>query len=298
MQLNRKAWELLNPDEKTALGLQIGMDKSSWQAGEIMNKSHYKYLEIKYRAEYFLKMFTEHLDLFDEMVPTSLLTGDKTAIAFLKTCIEKRVKPMESIKILQEKAGERLTKSLINDKLIPLLRAWERSENPYEQTIFNLVKEFDRWNNFRILPKEIQEPSAYKRRIKNIHKKHIRMISSINTFSLDKLHKHYYDKKSTQYLALLYGGIPQLWPVKINSTSAKIFNTLGLYYFDKEEEGKEFITTIYNYVSKSKKECTDGLDFWPKYREMIKRAENYQEVQKISPSRKYLQLAMAKFEFL
>jgi hypothetical protein len=48
--LTSKAWGLLTEEEQTALKLQLGLGKSSWQASEIMGKAHYKYLEIKKRG--------------------------------------------------------------------------------------------------------------------------------------------------------------------------------------------------------------------------------------------------------
>ena len=46
--MKSKAWQILNKDEKTALMLTFNQKKSSWEAGDIMDKSHYKYLEITY----------------------------------------------------------------------------------------------------------------------------------------------------------------------------------------------------------------------------------------------------------
>jgi hypothetical protein len=293
-KINKQAWDLLSPDEKTALSLQLGLSKSSWESGEIMQKSHYKYLEIKYRAEFFLKFFSDHLALYDQLIP-DYIKGNEHVMKYLKLCVEKRYKPMDAIKELK------VAKAVINEKLIAQMEIWERSESPYDTVIYNFVKEFDRWNNFRILPRDIQEPSAYKRRIKNSYKKQIKITCSINTFSLDKLFKLYGRPKEDEqsgFLTVLYGGLPQVWKVKLNSSSTKIFNSLGLYYFNEEPGAWDYIQAVHDYNTKGKKACTDGLDFWPKYRELIKKAANYLEVQKMTPNRKHLQVALSKIEYL
>lgn len=295
MRLNKKAWEILTADEKTALSLQLGMQKSSWESGEIMQRSHYKYLEIKYRAEHFLKTFTEHIDLFDEVIP-DYITGNKMVIAYFRLCIEKRMKPKEALSVLGQNV--KIIKTLFNEKVAKQLETWESEGNPYEVTVFHLVKEFDRWNNFRILPKGIQEPSAFKRRIKNSYKKQIHTTYTINTFALDKLRKLYATKHKGLWWTYMYKGKPEITKVKINQQSQKIFNSIGLYLFEKREHAAEFIEAVDAYMGKEKKACTDGLDFWPKYRELIKHAKNYQDVQNITPSRKYLQVALSKLEFL
>lgn len=296
MGLNKKVWGILTEDEKSSLTLQHGLDKSSWEAGEILNRSHYKYLEIKYRAGQFLKMFTEHLELYDEVIPQDI-PGDKIILKFLRLCIEKRLKPMEAINKLDEDV--KINKAIINEKLITQMAKWQKSDNAHCIIIHDLVKEYDRWNNFRILPKQIQEPSAYKRRIKNSYKKHLKIISTINALSLKKLLKLYNtSRRPYLYMPLMKEGVPCLYTVKNNKQSFKILSTIGLYLFEKKENASEYLDLVEGYVTKKKKECKDGLNFWPKYRDIIKLAKNYPEVQQITPTRRHLQLAFDKLEFL
>ncbi len=47
-----------------------------------------------------------------------------------------------------------------------ILYKMQKSTNKGEKDLFDLIIEFDRWNNFRILPKNWQQPSAFKRRNK------------------------------------------------------------------------------------------------------------------------------------
>jgi hypothetical protein len=300
MKLNPDAWNMLTEPEKTALTLQHGMQKSSWQSGEIMDRSHYKYLEILYRAQQFLKMFTEHVELFDCLIP-EYVNGSKMVITYFKLCIEQRLKPMDALEKLREtKSNGRVIKAILNEKIIETLETWEASESAYDNTCHQLVKEFDRWNNFRILPKQIQEPSAFKRRIKNTYKKQIKITSTINTLSLDKLIKMYKTKAAGDYAwwPLIYNKEPMVVPIKLNQQSEKIFNSLSFYLYKSKPDAVSYIEAISEYTSKKKKACTDGLDFWPVYREVIKKAKNYDHIQKITPTRRFLQVALSKLEYL
>lgn len=294
-QLNKVAWDMLTHDERSALTLQFGLGKSTWQSGEVMEKSHYKYLEIKSRGEYFLKIFTEHIKLFGQIIPPGVI-GNKDVLTYLSLCIEKREKPMVALEKLNQ--TKRLTKSQLNEKIIKQLEAWEFSKNAYDRTFYNLVMDFDRWNNFRILPKAVQEPSAFKRRIKNGFKKQIKSTTSIPTISLDKLIKMYQTKNKGAWLPIIYANEPRLVKVKVNNQSWKIFKEIGLYIFDAKGDAQEYLDAVADYVGKKKKECTDGLIFWPVYRDSIKKAKNYQDIQHITPSRRFLALAINKLEYL
>jgi len=295
-KVNKKAWAILNEDEKTSLGIQLGLQKSSWEAGEIMQKSHYKYLEIKYRAEKYLRMFTEHLELYDEVVP-AYASGHKDVISYLRDCMEKRAKPND---LFRKKAEDReFNKDYFNNKISDQVRKWGRSEDPHDQSIFNLVKEFDRYNNFRILPKDVQEPSAFKRRIKKAYMKHVKVLSTIPKLSLMKIIKLCKtNKKPFYFLPIIMDGMVQVHRVKQTRTTVEVLNQVAFYIFDSDAKAKEYIIPVFHYLNKGKKDCRDGLEFWEQYRELIKTAHNYNEVQQITPSRKYLEIAYKRLEFV
>lgn len=296
MEINKQAWDLLSSDEKMALSLHHAMDKSSWEVGEIMDKSHYKLLEIKYRAEKFLKMFTEHLDVYGGLFP-SFVTGDKLAIEYLNLCIGQRNKPMVAMQTINEKYNK-INKSHINEKLRILLKSWEDSDNLYNAICYELVKEFDRWNNFRILPKDIQEPSAFKRRIKNYHKKQIKNVISIHPIALEKFKKLYCTKNNPSLYLPLLSPEPEILRIKLNKSCMATINSLGLFVYTRKEDAQSYSNEVWDYLSKGKKQCLDGLEFWPKFRELIKKSNNYAEVMNLVPSRKHLQLAMEKFTLM
>lgn len=300
-EIKPEVWEILMEDEKLALGLQFTMDKSSWEAGEIMNKSHYKYLEIKYRAEKFVRMFTEHFNLYDKVIE-DYVQGEDYIKDFFTLCIQKRNKPGQAISALNEKHGKDYDRAKVNLKISNSMELWDDPNKPHEYVIFNLIKDFDRWNNFRILPTDLQEPSAFKRRIKNSYKRQVKLTSTLPEISIWKIKEQCSQSGKGAHLILPLVNIhkkqTEIIKVKNNKRTLELLTSIGLYVFPKLEDALKYINPLFEYVVKSDRDCKDGLDFWPTYREVIKKAKNYESLQNINPSRKYLDLALSKYKFL
>ncbi len=70
--MNREAWGILLKEEQQSITLSLGYSKSSWEAGEILKKAHYKYLEIAARGEKFLRMFTEFFEEHTYFIPNGV----------------------------------------------------------------------------------------------------------------------------------------------------------------------------------------------------------------------------------
>jgi len=296
--LNRKAWGVLREDEKAAITLKHVDNKSTWQAGEIMDKSHYKFLEISYRATRYLQIFTEYYELYDDLIPGEV-TGNPEIKQYFILTMEQRLKLPEVGQTLNRDYGFSSIATRERD-IIEQMEKWHNSTNAYEQALYELIKEFDRWNNFRILPPSIQEPSAYKRRVKNVYKRHIKVVTNIPEISIPKIISLFSSKGKGLYLPLISKDKQQIYIIKVKASknTHTTLTELNLYLFHKEKTAQEYIEAIYNYIKPKSKKCKDGLDFWPKYRELIKLAENYDEIQKIVPHRKQLQLALSKLAFI
>lgn len=71
-EAQKKAWDCLKDLEQKSLFLQLSENKSSWEAGEILKLSHYKYLEVRERSEKFFRLFSDFLRntllYFDQIV--------------------------------------------------------------------------------------------------------------------------------------------------------------------------------------------------------------------------------------
>lgn len=297
--MNKLAWGILTEDEKSAVTLQHVHEKSSWQAGEILNKSHYKYLEIKYRGEQFLKLFTQHFSLFDTIVPINT-SGNQEVKDYFTITIQQRRKVSEAYTELNTRYGY-TGNNQREEEVIKQMKAWEQSDNPYDLTLYNLIKEFDRWNNFRILPIQIQEPSAFKRRNKKAHQKNIKISSTIPDISIPKIKKLFGERSKDKVIWI--GIISQrrdshLIAIKDTASVQEQITQINFYIFEDKAIAKEYLELVFDYTQPAAKKCKDGLEFWPRYREVIKLARNYEAIQKIVPSRKTLQMALNKISYL
>lgn len=292
--INTRAWDILTPDERTALNLQYLHDKSTWEAGDVMNKAHYKYLEIKYRAEHFLRIFTTHFEIYDELIPSNINMGKHVRL-YLNLVISKRLIPREAFIVVFKELG--VNKKSVERDLTTWILNNQKSDLLTTENTIGIIKEFDRANNYRILTKEVQEPSFYKRRDKNVHKKRIKLITKLSPLAIDILKRSFSAKNKTGF----YTGV-------VNNGEITIFNVrkqyvsrigeFGLYVWEDYNLVNTYVNLIYTYLGNTTKNCKAGLNFWPKYRELIPKASNYLEVQKLTPNRKLLEVAAKNLEIM
>lgn len=291
-----KAWEYLTEDEQLALSLRFGHDKSTWQAGEIMGKAHYKYIEICQRGERYLKLFAEHLLLHDELIPEYLNISPEFRFYLESTIIERNT--IRQVVDKMEEGNKWRIKKHREEHIIKEIIKLRKSAEAYERVFVNFLLEFDRWNNFRILPKSIQEPSAFKRRNKNNDKKNIKNVKTLNPYvviSLKERYAYHNNHPRTKYIYLPVFNDPDLEPIiKAKRTDKNIreISSIGLHVFHNEELALEYHDLLAGYDIDNNKHCTDGQRFWPHYRVLVKKSLNYHMLQKIIPSRKYFEASL------
>ena len=188
----QKAWNCLTKIEQQSLFLHTSEGKSSWEAGTMMNISHYKYIEIRERSEKFFRMFADffekHPSIFRPDCPCERNFQD-----FIEGVIEHRLKKRDAVAYTGD-STQQLPK--VNRKnLIRNMKYLKESENLWDLDTRRLIFEFDRWNNFRILPSILQQPSAFKRRLNKKDKIYIKyLLERIPTFVLEKLKERFYYK--------------------------------------------------------------------------------------------------------
>ena len=286
----KKAWDILNNDEQTALSLSLGYGKSTWEAGEVMGKVHFKYLEIQKRASKFLEIFTNHFEKYGDLIPDSLNLPFSFTEYLRLTIIERNnistaVSKMETNKyMVTSYRGKCIIKEMLSLKGSTKTEAFD---------LYSLIMDFDRWNNFRILPQSIQEPSAYKRRNKSRDNKHIKTIINLPQYSLHKLIEIYsynggYDKLYLPIISRYLHGGKKILRVKNNRANIRKLSDIGMFLFEKPTDAEEFCELIYEYFVEIIKTCRVGQRFWPKFRESMEKAINYKELENIHRSRTYL----------
>lgn len=294
--LDKKAWKILTEHEQLSLSLKHGYNKSSWEAGEIVGRAHYKFLEIEARAKQFLKMFSEHFKLYDEVIPDYVPMNAEVR-QYFKLTIEKRLPIGEAVKKIGKSDFSK--GSIRNQKIISNLERMLNSTSAIDKNIALLIFDFDRWNNFRILPRDIQEPSAFKRRNKNYDIRNIRNLLTITPFSW-KLIIGRYDVKQGYPDKTLYMPIFSSFNLKKTMLRVKYtipvveeLSKIGLFLFTREERATQFRDLVCKYDMKTRgKSCVDGQQFWPLYREASKFSLNYNAIKKRIPSRKFLESAL------
>lgn len=296
-EAQKKAWSCLNSLEQNSLFLQISESKSTWEAGEILRLSHYKYIEIRERSVKFFKMFSDffeiHPSIFRPDSPCELRFQD-----YIEGCIEKRLTRTQA-SVYTGDSTMQLSK--ITTKVI--VRNMERLKesqhtNPWDRDTYRLILEFDRWNNFRILPMLLQQPSAFKRRLNKKDKIYIRYIMrAIPTWKLKRLEERFKTTpkcKSKYWVTLikegLYKGGYKVIPVKANQEVIEVFSKLYVYIFPDRLYADQFGFMVANFFIR-----TDGVrlgqKFWPEYRACIETAINYNQINNIEFSVKNLEQA-------
>lgn len=299
-KIDGEAWDILNEDEKTSLSLSLSFSKSTWEAGEIMSKAHFKYLEIQKRAKKFLEIFTNHFVKYGHLFPPGLELSFPFKEYLTLTMIERR-NISKATKMMEDQSylvASRRNKLITRD----IVKLSASNQEP-ARDLYNLIMDFDRWNNFRILPIEIQEPSAFKRRNKARNIKHIRNITSLPKYSIMTLISmyQYSGKKRSVFLPIIshyFDDGYKIVKVKAKPGIVNEITDIGFFLFSDRAKSEEFAVLVYDYFLNSVRNCKTGQKFWPEFRVLMAKAENYKGLENIHKSRAYLDNAIISREEL
>lgn len=282
----QKAWNCLTKVEQQSLFLHTSEGKSSWEAGTMMNISHYKYIEIRERSEKFFRMFADFFEKYPSIFRPDC-PCERNFQDFIEGVIEHRLKKRDAIAYTGD-STQQLPK--VNRKnLIRNMKYLKESENLWDLNTRRLIFEFDRWNNFRILPSILQQPSAFKRRLNKKDKIYIKyLLERIPTFVLEKLKERFYYKvkpsKKKLWVTLispdLYTDGYYLLPIRPEKEVLEEMNRFYIYIFEDREDADTFgylVTSFYERTAK----VIAGQKFWPEYRYLVKKAINYNAINNI-----------------
>lgn len=293
-KINELAWDILNEDERTALSLGLGHGKSTWESGEIMGKAHFKYLEIQKRAQKFLEIFTNHFTKYDGLFPVEL-TLSFPFKEYLQLTILERLNISKATRKMEDQNYSIATRR--NKLIIREIEKLRSSTSEAALDLYSLIMDFDRWNNFRILPLEIQEPSAFKRRNKARNNKHLKNLTTLPQFSIIKIKENfsYRGKYPKLYLPIISNYLDNGYMIVSIKDEPKVVNkitSIGLFLFPDRAKAEEFARLISDYYLNCKKSCRTGQKFWPEFRVLIIEASNYKKIENIHKSRTYLDKAI------
>ena len=284
----KQAIRILTPEEQMAITLSSVHGKSTWEAGEIMGKAHYKYLEIHARGVKYFRMFTEYFTLFPELFPEDLCTNKQFREYIINLMINRKT-VKETIGLLNHE--DWVTTKQIAHQIENAMKALSRSDKPVQAShLIHLIKDFDRWNNFRILPLSMQEPSAFKRRNKQKIKKLLTLTSSLHPLALQRVIKLYELKKRSKtplYLPIVSKFEQKMSTIiEVGNSSNDEISKIPLFIFNHKEDANKYLEITSAYLFKENHSCRDGQIFWPELRYTIKKAINYEQVMGVNPTRK------------
>lgn len=294
-----KAWNCLREDEKQSLFLQISGGKSAWEAGTIMKRSHYKYIEIRERSQKFFKMFTEFFELHESIFRPGVPCKD-TFKDYIEGCIEKRLTRKEAA--FYSGDSTQVFAKVRSNMLRNNLQKLRTSTDPWDKDTFTLLIEFDRWNNFRILPRMYQAPSAYKRRANEKQKIYIRYL---NTRFPKWAHKKIIDRfkcsptRHEKYWVALISRekYPKtgyyVFPVKPSDELLFEMSKFFIYVFKTQDDADTFGFMVDSFIDKTAS-IPSGQRFWGEFRSIVEEAVNYKQVSFIDFNMKTLDMAYGR----
>lgn len=278
------AWDCLTELEQQCLYLNLGQGLSTWRAGEILKVTHYKYLELKARAEKLFKLFSDYFEIHPSLIrPDSFL--DTRFQDYIYGCITKRLSKEEASIYAGDSSW--LLRPVKREHIIRSMQRLKGSsvKNEWDRDLYALILEFDRWNNFRILPKILQAPSPYKRRNSKRDKVYLQYLHRIPGFKIRALVDMYWragKPENRYYVAFISTDVFKkqgysVVPIKRSDDIVKRITGLKVYIFEDYDDADQFGIMAYSYFENTSS-VREGLNFWKDYRELVERAINYREI--------------------
>lgn len=277
---DNKAWQCLMKEEQQSLTLTVSYSKSSWEVGEIMGITHYKYLELKERSERLFRLFHDFFSIYPALFSVNTPV-DSRFKDYIEACIERRITRKQASDPFGDSS---MYVAPIKTKfLLTQMELLKQSQEQHDQDTLKLILEFDRWNNWRILPRKIQQPSAYKRRNNRRDVFYLKYMCNLGSSKVQVLiDKYWYaGKKECYYFVVFdydrFDDGYQIVPVKKNESTLEELSRLYIYVFDDKD-----LADVYGYLviefQYQKKSAKKGQMFWPSYRQTLEKAVNYKGV--------------------
>lgn len=282
----QQAWECLTEKEQNSLYLTLAHGKSGREVEDILKITHYKYLELKVRSEKFFKLFSDYFELHSTLInPEAPL--DRYFKDYLYASMIKRM-PKEEAQVY---AGESawLLKPVRDPQILRnMLRLKESAKDcKWDSDLYALILEFDRWNNYRILPRELRAPTPYKQKANKLYKAYMKYLhkipqskisSLIDYFWIPTSKKNIHHRYFTVFISRKYPEGYVVVPIK-KKDDQKIqeLTNLKMYIFGDRINAEEFgimVSTYFLEVNDVKR----GHKFWREFGEVLETAINYRDI--------------------
>lgn len=274
MQINQeKAWEHLTKKEQMSLSLTIVSERSKKEASIIMNLAPYKFTEIYLRARKLFVLFSQYYEENDSLLPPGTIVSDDFK-AFVSLLVKNRLTPSQ---VLEQPEFLELAQNKVR------LRKWTELMSSLgfigRLDTIELLREFDRWNNFRILPKKYRLPAAFPRRRNRVLKNIWTNLNAISDYGWDILEQTY----GTTHPPMTYMPIVRergFTAIAIDQREGVLdyMERNKIPVFNKKEDAELLAELMFDYNHLKKRSTYSARKFWANYRTQFKKAQNYEQL--------------------
>lgn len=274
------AWDCLTKQEQDSLFLNISQGISARKVSEMMEIPFYKYLELKARSEKLFKLFSDYFEIYPDLIRPHAPISNRFR-DYLYGCILKRLSRDDAAIYTGDSTW--LVAPVSNDRITRGIENLRASDNKWDKDLYALIIEFDRWNSFRILPRMLQAPSAYKRRLSKKHKVYINYLHRVPDFKIRAMVDMYWrnGKPENRYFVAFISSIfsdgYSVVPIMKNKKVVDDITKNKIYIFEKKEDASIFGVLVSRYsISTTDKGAAQF--YWREYREVIQKAINYKYI--------------------
>jgi hypothetical protein len=265
-----QAWEILDSTERSVLKLSLGFGKSNLEIATIMGLPVYRVKDIQLRAKKLFLEFSNYFEHEDQLIPKELVLSPE-ARKFLELTIIKRITASEAA-ILISRDFENIYK-----RRQSLTQALADIEKQSYLELRDLILMFDKYNNRRILPKNLQLPTDNPRKNTKAFKKLYDRITSISPLNLHILKQGSQTKPPFIWVVAIGPSYEHNLEIVQLSKKVNLITTLnsnGIPYFTSEDKAKVIARVCVNYYSLEYKSPRVSKEFWKSFKELIKNAPN------------------------
>lgn len=270
-QSKKQAWEHLTTPERTVLQLCYGHDKTTNEVSIITNTALYKTQEILNRGKKLFIMFSEYYEAFGELMPLDLPIPSPLRLYLLFT-LKQRLHRSEALnKVLRRYP-------LYNTRAFSpgIQKVLENISTEGYSEFHELVLEFDRWNNVRILPKHLGRITPYPRRqMKTYWPMEEAIISTSEIAYRLMVSKFKQTEPPVVWLPLVGSYLPkgiQIIPMKKTPEALAYFADNKYLVFESRELATAMGKICLDRSFLGTPTRSESFRFWPKFRDLAKEA--------------------------
>lgn len=279
-EYQKRAWGCLLDVERKALYLNFSQGLSSRKSGEVLKVAHYKYLEIKSRAERLFKLFSDYFSKYPDLVDPNGVVSTRVR-DYIYAIIYNRKTRGEAVSSVGDSSWllYRVSNRILTENL---QRLKDSKEGTWDRDLYRLLVEFDRWNNFRVIPRPFQAISAFTRKNQKKYKSYVSYLHRIPDSKIRSLVDQYWSKGigKRYYVTFLSESFDNGYivvPLKENKTILQTLTQMRFYIFNDIFTADLFGILLIQFPERTMNR-KDGLSYWKEYRGVIEKAINYEYI--------------------